>query len=93
MIFKKKHPVKRYLYAITGGKYLGELFVFIEDKNDTFSFLSLPDMKIRDIPSEKFDFGIENKIIDVVEKLPKEVFEVCKKQYYKNKTVFSSTTV
>lgn len=93
MIFKKKHPAKRYLYAITGGTYLGELFVFIENNDSTFSFLSLPDMKIRDIPSEKFDFGIENKIIDIVEKLPKSVFEVCKKQYYKNKTVFSGTAV
>jgi hypothetical protein len=27
--FLEKHPKKRFLYAITGGFYLGELFVFI----------------------------------------------------------------
>lgn len=82
-----KHPRKRYLYAITGGKYLGELFVFIEKVGDNFNFLSLPDMKIREVPYEKFEFGLTNKIIDVVEKLPSEVFKTCKKQYLKNRVL------
>lgn len=85
MIFNNKHPKKRFLYAITGGKYLGELFVFIEKTKDNFSFLSLPDMKIREVPHDKFDFGIDNKIIDIVEKLPSKVYDVCVKQYGKNK--------
>ena len=81
-----KHPKKRYLYAITGGKYLGELFVFIEKQENNFNFLSLPDMKIREVPCDKFEFGLTNKIVDVVEKLPLHVFWTCKKQYLKNKT-------
>lgn len=80
-----KHPKKRFLYAITGGKYLGELFVFMEKTNENFNFLSLPDMKIREVPHDKFEFGISNKIVDVVEKLPSDVFETCKKQYLKNR--------
>lgn len=80
------HPRKPYLYAVTKGKYLGELLVFIEIKNSNYAFLALPEMKIREIPTDKFDFGIKNKIVDVVEKLPSYVHRTCVKQYNKNKT-------
>jgi hypothetical protein len=79
-----KHPKKKYVYAITGGKYLGELFVFMEDKEDSYVFLSLPEMKIRTVPKEKFDFGLTEKIIDVADKIPSSVYKVCKAQYTKN---------
>jgi len=85
MIFNLKHPKKKYLYAITGGKFLGELFVFIEKNKENYSFLSLPDMKVRDVPQEKFDFGLDNKIIEIVQKIPSYVYKVCIKQYNKNK--------
>ena len=85
MIFNLKHPKKKYLYAITGGKFLGELFVYIKKHKENYSFLSLPDMKIVDVPYEKFEFGIENKIIETVKKLPSYVYKVCIKQYNKNK--------
>lgn len=81
-----KHPKNKFLYAITGGKYLGELFVFMEKTKENFIFLSLPDMKVREVPHEKFEFGLNNKIVDIVEKLPSHVFSTCKKQYLKNKT-------
>jgi len=84
--FLQKHPKKRFLYAITGGFYLGELFVFIEKEDENFNFLSLPEMKIRTVPSDKFIFGLDNKIIDIVEKLPSHVYNTCVKQYQKNKT-------
>lgn len=80
-----KHPRPRYLYAITGGTYLGELFVFIEKDSTNFMFLSLPDMKIRLVPHDKFYFGIDNKIIDILKKIPRYVYDVCKSQYLKNK--------
>lgn len=84
-MFNFKHPKKKYIYAITGGKYLGELFVFIEKNNETFSFLSLPDMKLRDVPTDKFEFGLKEKIIDIVQKIPSKVYKVCVEQYNKNK--------
>lgn len=87
IFFKKDHPKKRYVYAITGGKYLGELFVFMEKIDDTYIFLSLPDMKIREVPEEKFKFGLTEKIIDVVKKIPSNVYNVCTAQYNKNKTL------
>ena len=83
----KTHPKKRYVYAITGGVYLGELFVFIKKTDLEYSFLSLPDMKIRSVPLEKFDFGLKEKIIDIVQKLPKNVYDTCIKQYNKNSLI------
>ena len=84
MIFKPQHPKKKFLYAVTGGKYLGELLVFIEAQENAYTFLTLPEMKNRTIPQEKFKFGLTEKIVDVVEKLPVDVFEVCRVQYTKN---------
>ena len=81
------HPRKKYLYAVTGGKYLGELLVYMEKKNENFNFLTLPDMKIREIPYDKFEFGLTNKIVDIVEKLPGNVYTTCKKQYLKSRLI------
>ena len=86
MIFfkKKNHPRTRYIYAVTAGYYLGELLVYVETKDSIHKFLSLPTMINRDIPVEKFESGVQNKIVDIVEKIPKHVFNVCKLQYQKN---------
>lgn len=81
---KNTHPRKGYIYAVTSGKYLGELLVYIERVDNTVSFLTLPDMKNRNIPASNFEFGVKESIVDVVEKLPKNVYNVCKKQYKKN---------
>lgn len=80
---KKTHPKKRYVYAVTGGVYLGELLVFAKQTDSEYFFLSLPDMKIRNVPFEKFEFGLKEKIIDVVQKLPRDVYDTCLKQYNK----------
>jgi len=85
MFFKlRKHPKKQYIYAVTAGYYLGELLVYIETDNQVYKFLSLPEMLVREIPIEKFDIGIQNKIVDVVEKIPNHVYKMCKLQYSKN---------
>jgi len=80
----KKHPKKRYIYAVTKGSFLGELLVFIKQDKEQYNFLSLPIMTNRNIPELKFILGIEQKIVEVVEKLPKNVYKVCEAQYKKN---------
>jgi len=84
IFFKTNHTKQGFVYAITKGTYLGELFVFIETNNNTHLFLSLPDMKIRSVPKDKFKFGLDNKIIDIVQRLPKKVYNICKLQFNKN---------
>ena len=77
------HPRRRGIYAVTGGTYMGEFFVYIEEDTD-FIFLSLPDMAVRNIPKEKFQFAIDNKILDPTGLLPRHIFNVCLEQYRKN---------
>lgn len=88
MLFKKllQHPRKKTIYAVTGGKYLGELLVYVESTDSNYYFLALPEMNIREVPKEKFEFGLKENIIDVVKTIPSYVYRVCRAQYLKNKT-------
>ena len=72
------------MYAVTGGKYLGEFFVFVEKSKNMYIFISLPKLEHREVPHDKFVIGIKDKILDKVEKLPDDVFETCLAQYRKN---------
>ena len=83
--FKKQHPTEQYVYAVTAGAYLGELLVYMDNANNSYNFLILPDMAIRQIPTEKFNIGLKNNIVEAVEKLPSYVYDTCKLQYKKNK--------
>ena len=87
----KSHPKPRYIYAIVKGKYLGEFFVHIEQKKDTHCFLSLPDLIIREVTDDKFKYGLDKNIIEKLSRLPNDVFEVCKQQYFKNKQAALNT--
>ena len=69
------------IYAITSGDYMGEFFVLMEQTNESNIFLSLPDFHIRHVPKEKYEVGIENKILDFQEVLPKDVFTECLNKY------------
>ena len=81
-----KFPSKRNVYAVTGGKYLGEFFVFMERSNDIVYFLSLPKLEVREIPVDNYLYGTDNKILDKVERLPRNVYNLCKAQYIANKS-------
>jgi hypothetical protein len=76
-------PKVGYVYAVTAGEYLGEFLVYIESRAGNLMFLSLPDMKVRSISEKEVTSGIDNNILDKVEKLPSDVFSVCNAQYYK----------
>jgi hypothetical protein len=84
-LLTKKHPRQPYIYAITAGKFLGELLVYAEKDSSNYTFLVLPSMDIRVIPIEKFDSGMESGIVDTVEQLPAYVYKTCMQQYKKNK--------
>jgi hypothetical protein len=86
---KNKHPQIRYVYAVTAGAFLGELLVYMETITDNHCFLSLPTMTVRQVPVDKFALGIKENIVDVVEKIPAKVYNVCKLQYNKNKSKVS----
>lgn len=84
-LFNKKHPKKGFVYAVTTGKYAGQLFVYIESNKTDHYFLSLPLMTATDVPADKFELGLKTKIVDIVEKLPLPIYNTCIKQYRKIK--------
>jgi hypothetical protein len=65
-------------YAVLKGDYYGEIFVLIEQKDDNLFFVSIPNMKVRKVESNKFEFGLKNKILDFIEIVPKEPYRLLK---------------
>jgi hypothetical protein len=55
--------------------------VYINHDDDNFYFLSLPYNNAVTVPSETFLNGLKHKIVDLIEKIPKNVYEICKAQY------------
>ena len=51
-----------------------------------FYFLSLPDNTPVDVPAEVFLQGMKSKIVEHIEKLPYNVYEICKAQYNETKS-------
>ncbi len=75
---------KRELYACSQGDYVGQMFIVIEVKDQKVNCLQVPDMKNVQIPTEKFDFGRNSDIIELVEVIPTDVYDVSVAQYRKN---------
>lgn len=81
--FSSKKPRQREIYAVNAGQYIGEFFVYIDnsDDNTCYNFLSLPKMLKRIVPVESFKVGLKQKIIKRIERLPIDIYEMCKLQY------------
>jgi hypothetical protein len=79
-------PKNRHVYAATTGIYVGEMFVYVKKDVDNYYFLSIPKMLNRVIPIDKFNLGIDNKIIDFVQVLPRDVYKICCAQFKLNET-------
>lgn len=76
-----KHPFKKGIYAVLKGTYSGEYLIYIKEQEKTYTFFSLPGKLILNVPKESFDNGFKNKIVDYVEKLPKDVYGVVESEY------------
>lgn len=83
-LLRRKTPYKRQLFAVTTGDYVGEMLAFMREDVDFYIFLSIPKLIIRSIPKDKFHFGIEHNIVELVEILPRNVFKLLKLQFEKN---------
>lgn len=85
-IFKKepKHPEQRNIYAVVTGDYVGEMFIYIDEHEDCYRFLSIPKNINRSVPKEKFEFARNNGIIEFVEVAPRLVHKVAVKQFAYN---------
>jgi len=75
---------KKEVFAVCAGDYVGQMFIVVEVTKEEVSCLSIPDMKNVKVPKEKFDFGRNNGIIEYVEEISKDIFDVSQAQYRKN---------
>lgn len=73
------------LYAVTTGTYVGEMYVMVEQNSECCGVLLLPKNTNKQIPNVKIEFGLKHGIIELVQKLPSEIYEVIVAQYNKNK--------
>lgn len=71
-------------YAVHGGDYVGEIFVYVRKTKSTYDFLSIPKMENRYVPLDKLKIGVDNKILKFVERIPRNVFTVVRAQFEKN---------
>lgn len=83
-LLRRKTPYKRQLFAVTTGDYVGEMLAYMKTFDDKYAFLSIPKLAIRLIPRDKFQFGLDNNIVELVEILPRNVFKLLKQQFNKN---------
>jgi hypothetical protein len=72
---------RRQLIAVRQGTYRGEFFVEMDRTEQQATFLALPDKHIRQVPLTELENGFKNKVLEVVETLPKCVYTICKKEY------------
>ena len=60
--------------------------MFVSEIDDKYNFLVLPYNSTVSVPKDQFEQGVENKIVDYIEKLPNNVHEICCAQYNEAKT-------
>lgn len=76
------------LYFINGGKYKGDYYVIVGENHGSYIMFNLtPDsdgIKVFDVPREKLLSGVNEKIVDFVERLPYNIYIDCKNVYLKN---------
>jgi hypothetical protein len=83
-LLKKKTKVKpkaKQIYAVGTGTFVGEMLIYCKQDEENYYFLSIPKNINRKIPKERFDYGIQEKIIEYVKDLPSDVYKICYKQH------------
>lgn len=78
---KKRFFPERALYVVTDGIYKGEWLIRIKPGPVESVYMALPDNFTRVIPNKDFNWGLANKVIEVVDVLPEPVYNVCLANY------------
>ena len=75
----------RKIFAVREGSYKGNFFVFISEDQDNYNFLILPENNVTSVKKKQFKQGVDKKIVDYIEKIPHNVYEICCAQYNESK--------
>ena len=80
-----RDPMNRKIFAVREGTPKGNFFVYISTTQDEYNFLVLPENTVESVKIEQFKQGVSKKIVDYIEKLPNNVYEICRAQYNESK--------
>ncbi len=72
------------VYAVLKGDIEGQMLCYIKQSGDKIAFLAMPSMENHWIPKKDFDIGLEEGILEYIEKLPSYVKKVAKAQFEQN---------
>lgn len=72
---KLQIPKDRGVYAFTKHRR-GDFLLFIKEDSEVLEFMQLPDRYQVVLTKEEFSEGVLTKLLDFVEQLPEDVFEV-----------------
>lgn len=75
MAKKYKKPEHRGLYAFAKHRR-GDFILFIKEDSEVLEFMQLPDRYQIFLTKEEFCKGITTKLLEFVEQIPEDVFEV-----------------
>jgi len=74
---KYKVPLSRSVYAFTKHRK-GDFLLFIKEHTEFFQFMQLPDRYQVNLTKKEFHEGVTTKLLDFVEQIPEDVFEVAR---------------
>jgi hypothetical protein len=72
---KLTKPQQRGIYAFTKHRR-GDFILFIKEDSEVLEFMQLPDRYQVCLTKQEFHEGVTTKLLDFVEQIPEEVFEV-----------------
>lgn len=72
---KLQAPKPRGVYAFTKHRR-GDFILFIKEDSEVLEFMQLPDRYQVCLTKEEFHEGVATKLLDFVEQVPEEVFDV-----------------
>ncbi len=75
MAKKLTNPQPRGVYAFTKHRR-GDFILFIKEDSEVLEFMHLPDRYQICLTKEEFHEGVTTKLLDFVEQIPEDVFEV-----------------
>ena len=75
MAKKLTKPQPRGVYAFTKHRR-GDFILFIKEDSEVLEFMHLPDRYQVCLTKEEFHEGVTTKLLDLVEQIPEEVYEV-----------------
>lgn len=81
-----RNPHRRAIYAINHGTSRGNFFVYMSHDDQVYNFLSLPYNESIQVPAEQFKIGVQEGIVELLERLPHNIYEICVAQHNESKS-------